>query len=265
MSLLGGLSLGAGVVEGLLNYKHSRDVYNWQKQAQEKTWRREDNATQRRVADLKKAGLSPTLAAGNAAQASGPITPKTPKSETAAKALQMLSMKADVSKTQAQKELIQAQAEKTQAEKDLISGKTEHQGYENTLKQIEAETAKTVRQLKVPYTSKEGNVHNVPIYVLNKMHELQKAQYVTQQSRALAKSAHVKRQIDELSLRLQKEMGMTKEHASTLAQYWTYKKIKHNTGYAQKFGMPTGMPNKIFQYMGFGNSLMNSAEDLMQK
>lgn len=36
-------------------------------------WAREDNAVTRRVADLKKNGLSPTLAAGSAAQAQAPI------------------------------------------------------------------------------------------------------------------------------------------------------------------------------------------------
>lgn len=64
-----GTMLGAiapGIVTGIVNMIA-------QGIRQRQTWNREDNAVSRRVEDLRRSGLSPTLAAGSAATTSAPI------------------------------------------------------------------------------------------------------------------------------------------------------------------------------------------------
>lgn len=56
-----------------LNYQNQLEQQRYMKDQQLLTQQREDNSVQRRVADLRKAGLSPVLAAGAGAAASAPI------------------------------------------------------------------------------------------------------------------------------------------------------------------------------------------------
>jgi len=110
-------------ITGGLNYSNEKNNLEWQKEAQRTTWEREDNAVQRRAADMQKAGLSKTLAAGGAAQASAPISTTAPhlelhpsldqsisqSAQVAQTAMNMIKQQADITQTQAQTNLMRNQ------------------------------------------------------------------------------------------------------------------------------------------------------------
>lgn len=80
------LNFGTDLVGNIMNYNvakknlaFQKDAFNYQKELNNLTMQREDNAVQRRMADLIEAGLSPYLAVGSSANSSSLSTGSAPQ------------------------------------------------------------------------------------------------------------------------------------------------------------------------------------------
>lgn len=86
------IGVGGGIAQGLSNLRYQKQNLAYQKQLQQQIFEREDTAVQRRVADLEKAGLSKTLAAGDGAGAGAVVATQAPENDTLARVAQGLSL-----------------------------------------------------------------------------------------------------------------------------------------------------------------------------
>lgn len=117
-SLIGG---GASLATNLINYGQQKDAFDWEKAQMDLTRSREDNAIQRRVADLKAAGMSPVLATGSGAASASPIHVQAPQyaGGDVEAAMSILQGQRNIAQTNAQIMATNQLARKNQAEADI--------------------------------------------------------------------------------------------------------------------------------------------------
>lgn len=131
-SLLGaGANLIGGLSSSKKQYKLAKQQLAWQQEAQKTVWEREDNAVQRRAADLEAAGMNRLLAAGSGAASSAPIHPDVPQAPdyshigdpllvAAQTKMSLAKQRADISQTEAQTRLVEGQLQTVETNNQLL-------------------------------------------------------------------------------------------------------------------------------------------------
>ena len=154
----------AGTVDSFLTNKQNLDFQKqnlaYQKDLQKEIFAREDNAVQRRVNDLIKAGLSPTLAAGSSAGAGSVVSTSAPQRKNNLEALTAL---ASVKTLLAQQQRAQTEADIARQQLDMSK---------EQLRQLRMDNAYFDSNNIAPIESKMGWEQQLTNFIIGLMNDL---------------------------------------------------------------------------------------------
>lgn len=203
------------------NYQLAVDQMNWQQQAQQTAWSREDNAIRRRVADLESAGLSKWLVAGQGAQAGGVTASNVTSGANLINSgarLKDVNLKNAVDSFFTGQER-QADISLTQKQQDLISAQIDNVKQDTINKTFGK--LKTVAETEQIYANMKNQVAQLELQA--KEFEEQKKLWQSQKNKNSAEALQAKAKAEEIKLQAE----LTASQIKTYDSYFEMAKERH--------------------------------------